>query len=80
MDSVYNFTKERLPVWVSNFYNQVSDIGELGVISWCYAMLKISGVYEFRFYWYYASIIKIVCDFRKRSTILPFIKTGTYLI
>ena len=30
MDSVYKFTKERLPVWVLNFYNQVSDIGELG--------------------------------------------------
>ena len=33
LDSVYKFTKERLTVWVLNFYNQVSDIGELGVIA-----------------------------------------------
>ena len=32
LDSVYKFTKERLTVWVLNFY-QVSDIGELGVIA-----------------------------------------------
>ena len=40
MDSVYKFTKERLPAWVLNFYNQVSDNGELGVIAWVLRNVK----------------------------------------